>query len=237
MCRMYNIGICDDGENICTSIETMLLQYAREKKIQVDTNVWYTGESLRDYLVSGGYLDILFLDIELFKMTGIEVGTYIRNQLDNMGLQIVYISGKASYAQQLFKTQPLDFLVKPILQAQIDEVMDMALKIVTKRNARFAFQQGKDYYYIPMGDIVYFESKGRKVKVVTMKAAFEFYGKLKNVMNCLSDDFIVIHQSYIINREYVFRYTYELVELVNGTILTISLVNRKLVRDKLLREE
>lgn len=234
---MYNIGICDDGENICTSIETMLLQYAREKKIQVDTNVWYTGESLRDYLVSGGYLDILFLDIELFKMTGIEVGAYIRNQLDNMGLQIVYISGKASYAQQLFKTQPLDFLVKPILQAQIDEVMDMALKIVTKRNARFAFQQGKDYYYIPMGDIVYFESKGRKVKVVTMKAAFEFYGKLKNVMNCLSDDFIVIHQSYIINREYVFRYTYELVELVNGTILTISLVNRKLVRDKLLREE
>lgn len=234
---MYNIGICDDGENICTSIETMLLQYAREKKIQVDTNVWYTGESLRDYLVSGGYLDILFLDIELFKMTGIEVGAYIRNQLDNMGLQIVYISGKASYAQQLFKTQPLDFLVKPILQAQIDEVMDMALKIVTKRNARFAFQQGKDYYYIPMGDIVYFESKGRKVKVVTMKAAFEFYGKLKNVMNCLSDDFIVIHQSYIINREYVFRYTYEMVELVNGTILTISLVNRKLVRDKLLREE
>lgn len=234
---MYNIGICDDGENICTSVETMLLQYAREKKIQVDTNVWYTGESLRDYLVSGGYLDILFLDIELFKMTGIEVGAYIRNQLDNMGLQIVYISGKASYAQQLFKTQPLDFLVKPILQAQIDEVMDMALKIVTKRNARFAFQQGKDYYYIPMGDIVYFESKGRKVKVVTMKAAFEFYGKLKNVMNCLSDDFIVIHQSYIINREYVFRYTYEMVELVNGTILTISLVNRKLVRDKLLREE
>ncbi|MDE6386648.1 MAG: LytTR family DNA-binding domain-containing protein [Lachnospiraceae bacterium] len=234
---MYNIGICDDGENICTSIENMLLQYAQEKNIHVDTNVWYTGESLRDYLVSGGYLDILFLDIELFKMTGIEVGAYIRNQLDNMGLQIVYISGKASYAQQLFKTQPLDFLVKPILQEQINEVMDMALKIAKKRNERFEFQQGKDYYYIPMGDIVYFESKGRKVKVVTMKATFEFYGKLKKVVKCLSEDFIVIHQSYIINKEHVFRYTYEMVELVDGTILAISLANRKLVRDKLLREE
>ncbi|MDE7342103.1 MAG: LytTR family DNA-binding domain-containing protein [Lachnospiraceae bacterium] len=234
---MYNIGICDDGENICTSIENMLLQYAQEKNIQVDTNVWYTGENLRNYLVSGGYLDILFLDIELFKMTGIEVGAYIRNQLDNMSLQIVYISGKASYAQQLFKTQPLDFLVKPVLQEQINEVMDMALKIAKKRNERFEFKQGKDYYYIPMGDIVYFESKGRKVKVVTMKAAFEFYGKLKNIAKCLSDDFIMIHQSYIINKEYVFRYTYEMVELINGTILTISPVNRKLVRDKLLREE
>ncbi|MDE7321429.1 MAG: LytTR family DNA-binding domain-containing protein [Lachnospiraceae bacterium] len=234
---MYNIGICDDGENICTSIENMLLQYAQENNIQVDTNVWYTGESLRDYLVSGGYLDILFLDIELFKMTGIEVGAYIRNQLDNMGLQIVYISGKASYAQQLFKTQPLDFLVKPILQEQINEVMDMALIIAKKRNERFEFQQGKDYYYIPMGDIVYFESKGRKVKVVTMKAAFEFYGRLKKVVKCLSEDFIVIHQSYIINKEYVFRYTYEMVELVDGTILAISPANRKLVRDKLLREK
>ena len=234
---MYNIGICDDGENICTSIENMLLQYAQEKNVQVDTNIWYTGESLRDYLASGGYLDLLFLDIELFKMTGIEVGTYIRNQLDNMGLQIVYISGKASYAQQLFKTQPLDFLIKPILQEQINEVMGMALKIAKKRNERFEFQRGKDYYYIPMGDIVYLESKGRKIKVVTMKAAFEFYGKLKNVMKCLSEDFIVIHQSYIINKEYVFRYTYEMVELVDGTILTISLANRKLVRDELLREE
>lgn len=234
---MYNIGICDDGENVCTSIENMLLQYAKEKNIQVDTNVWYSGESLRDYLVSGGYLDMLFLDIELFKMTGIEVGSYIRNRLDNMRLQIVYISGKASYAQQLFKTQPLDFLVKPILQEQIDEVMDMALKIIKKRNERFEFQQGKEYYYVPMGDIVYMVSERRKIKVVTMKAAFEFYGKLKEAAKCLSEDFIMIHQSYIINKEYVFRYTYEMVELMDGTILTISPANRKLVRDKLLRED
>lgn len=85
---MYNIGICDDGENICTSIEDMLLQYAKRKDIQVETNVWYTGEGLRDYLAAGNHLDILFLDIELFKMTGIEVGSYIRNVLDNMGFRL-----------------------------------------------------------------------------------------------------------------------------------------------------
>lgn len=234
---MYRIGICDDGENVCTSIENMLLQYAEEKNLQVDTNVWYSGESLRDYLASGGWLDLLFLDIELFQMTGIEVGGYIRNRLDNMSLQIVYISGKASYAQQLFKTQPLDFLVKPILQEQIGEVMDMALKIIKKRNDRFEFQQGKERYYVPMGDIVYMVSERRKIKVVTTKAAFEFYGKLKEAAKCLSGDFIRIHQSYIVNKDYVFRYTYETVELMDGTVLTISPANRKRVRDKLLRED
>lgn len=37
------------------SIENMLLQYAKEKKIQVNTNVWYTGEGLKDYLASGNH--------------------------------------------------------------------------------------------------------------------------------------------------------------------------------------
>lgn len=234
---MYNIGICDDGKNICADIEKMLLQYAKERNIQVDTNVWYSGEGLRDYLEAGNHLDILFLDIELLKMTGIEVGNYIRKQLDDMGMQIVYISGKSSYAQQLFKTQPLDFLVKPISQMQINDTMEMALRIIKKKEERFEFQQGKEYYYVPMGDIVYLGSEGRKIKIVTMKETFEFYGRLKEVAKRLSEDFIVIHQSYIVNKEYVFRYTYEMVELVDGTILTISPANRQLVRDRILREE
>lgn len=236
-CDMYNIGICDDGKNICTSIENMLLQYAKRKDIQVETYVWYTGEGLRDYLAADNQLDILFLDIELFKMTGIEVGSYIRNVLDNMGLQIIYISGKASYAIQLFKTQPMDFLVKPILQEHVDSAMDMAVKIINKRNQRFEFRQGKNYYYIAMGDIVYFESKGKKIKIVTLQENYEFYGRLRDIVKKLPEDFIMIHQSYVINKEYVLRYTYEMVELVNGTILGISKINRKQVKERILRDE
>ena len=60
---MYNIGICDDGENICTAIENMLLRYAEEKTVQIEVQIWYTGEGLRDYLAQGKPFDILFLDI------------------------------------------------------------------------------------------------------------------------------------------------------------------------------
>lgn len=64
----YKLGICDDGENICESIENMLLQCAEEMNIRLDTNVWYTGEGLKGYLEKGNSLDILFLDIELFQI-------------------------------------------------------------------------------------------------------------------------------------------------------------------------
>lgn len=234
---MYNIGICDDGKNICSSIENMLLECAKEKGIQIDTNVWYTGEKRKEYLEKGNRLDILFLDIELFKMTGLEVGDYIRNQLDDIGIQIIYISGKASYAQQLFKTQPMDFLVKPISKSQISDVLETAFRIIKRKNEKFEFRQGKDYYHVPMGDIVYFVSEGRKVKIVTLKETFEFYGKLKETARRLPKDFIIIHKSYIVNKEYIYRYTYEMVELANGIILSISPANRKQGRESILREE
>lgn len=234
---MLRIAICDDGENICTSIENMIIQCAEEQNIQIETNVWYTGEGLRDHLETGNHPDLLFLDIELFKMTGIEVGNYIRKQLDDMGMQIVYISGKPSYAQQLFKTQPLDFLVKPITQEQINDTIETAVRILKKRNEKFEFQAGKDHYYVPMGDIVYLASEGRKIKAVTAKETFEFYGRLREITKRLPEEFIAIHQSYVVNKEYIFRYTYETVELVNGTILTISPANRKQVRERILRDE
>lgn len=234
---MYNIGICDDGENVCSYIENMLLQCAKEKNIQIDTFVWYTGEGLKAYLERGNQLDILFLDIELFQMSGIEVGKFIRNQLDDMGMQIVYISGKASYARQLFKTQPLDFLVKPVTKDRISDVLETGLKVLKRKNEKFEFRQGKDYYYVPMRDIVYFVSEGRKVKIVTMKEIFEFYGRLRETVLWLSEDFVTIHKSYIVNKQYIFRYSYEAVELVNGIVLTISPANRKQVRERILRED
>lgn len=236
-CDMYDIGICDDGVNTCADIENLLLNCAKEKEIHINIQVWYTGEELQNYLVNGGHLDILYLDIELFKMTGIEIGSYIRNKLDNMGLQIIYISGKTSYALQLFKTQPLDFLVKPIRQEQINDTIETAVKIISRKRERFEFQQGKDYYYIPQGEIIYFESKGRKVYIVTLNKIYEFYGRLKEIIKDLSEDFIDIHQSYVINKEHVKLYTYEMVELDDGTILSISQKKRKQVRKKVLRDK
>ena len=119
---------------------------------------------------------MLFLDIELWKMTGIEAGSFIRNRLEDRRLQIVYISGKASYAWSLFKTQPLDFLVKPIRQEQVDEVLDLAVKILGRNETKFAYQSGRDYYYISYGDIRYFVSEGRKIRIVTTQGKRSFTG-------------------------------------------------------------
>lgn len=233
---MYKIGICDDGRQTCAALEGMILDYIEEKELKAETMIWYTGESLCDYFMQGKHLDILFLDIELFQLNGIGVGVFIRNQLKDRRMQIIYISSKTSYARDLFQTQPMDFLEKPICQEQVNRACDLAVELLGKSASRFEFQNGRDYYYIPYGEILYFTSEGRKIRIVTLHGEKEYYGKLKALVGTLPGDFLFIHQSYIVNKTHVQRYTYELVELVNGTVLTISRVYRKRVREIILHK-
>ncbi|MCM1102202.1 MAG: LytTR family DNA-binding domain-containing protein [Clostridium sp.] len=213
----------------------MVLLYAQKNNLKMDIQVWSSGEELCKYLEQGGRPDILFLDIELIELSGIQVGNFIRNTMEDREMQIVYISNHSSYAQELFKTQPMDFLVKPITARQIEGALDLAIKLIGKGAERFEFQNGRDYYYISYGEIIYFESEGRKIKIVAQGAEKEFYGAIRELEQKLPKEFLAIHRSYVVNRTHVVRYTYETVEMDNGTILSISKAYRKQVRERLLR--
>lgn len=232
---LYTIGICDDKDSVCTFVEQMVLKYARENGLHFQTVIYNAGERLCDYLEQGNPLDVLFLDIELFQMSGIEVGDFIRNRLENRKVQIVYISVEANYAWKLFKTQPLDFLVKPIEEKEVNEVLALAVKILQKDSLQFEYHLGKEYHRLPYSEIMGFFSEGRKIKILTEKGTREYYGKLKDIIPQLPNNFLAIHQSYAGNSHFIVKYTYEQVELWDGTILTISKPNRKRIRQQILR--
>ena len=112
---MLYIAICDDDEGVCAELERMLYDYAEQNKIQIDIDIWYRGESLCRFLREKEQIpDVLFLDIELLTTNGIEVGRFIREEQENMETAIVYISANSSYAMDLFRVQPTDFLIKPL---------------------------------------------------------------------------------------------------------------------------
>ena len=69
--------ICDDEKATCSDLENLLLKYAKEKRVFLTAEVFYSGDTLLDYL-KREKTDILFLDIELPGMDGVSVGKYIR---------------------------------------------------------------------------------------------------------------------------------------------------------------
>ena len=86
---------------------------------------------------------------------------------------------------------------------------------------------------MPTRDIAYFMSMDKKIRVVTKDGEEEFYGKLKGILEKLPTDFVMIHQSYIINQLYVSEYSYDSVKMSNGAVLSISKPYRKTTRSKI----
>lgn len=70
-------------------------------------------------------------------------------------------------------------------------------------------------------------SMDKKIIIVKKDGKEEFYGKLKNIAENLPADFLMIHQSYIINPSYVSEYSYEMAKMLNGENLNISKPYRK----------
>ena len=130
---MFCIGICDDDEGLCGELEKMLYDYGKEHKIQMNIDIWYQGESLCRFLRENKkILDVLFLDIELLTTNGIEVGRFIREEQENMETAIVYISANSSYAMDLFRVQPTDFLIKPLDKIKVGNVMNRIQNVFCK---------------------------------------------------------------------------------------------------------
>lgn len=232
---MLRIAICDDEKIICTQLEDMLSDIGKIINQEVETDVYYSGEELCNYLYNDNRYDLIFLDIELYQINGVEVGKRIRNELYDELTQIVYISGNESYAMELFEIRPLNFLIKPFTKEKIESVLLKALKLLDKENSFFEYKNGNVTFSVLIKDILYFESHGRKVNITLSNETKSFYGKLSTVEEQINNQgFIMIHKSYLINLNHCIEYTYEYVKMSNQEILTISQNNRKLVREKLM---
>jgi len=231
---MYNIGICDDERAACAQIADMIYEYDRRNKVGIEVSIWYTGEELYQDMTKKKFIDLLFLDIELVTTDGIQIGRQIRRELENQDISIAYISSRSSYALELFKIHPIDFLIKPISAQDISDTIDEALRLYNRKNTVFEYRADGYNCKIPYRDIIYFYSDNKKINMVTVQSTIRFTGKIKNLAGIMPGNFIQIHQSYIINMNHMSECSYELVKMNGGAELNISQPYRKQVRKQIM---
>lgn len=235
---MYRVAICDDEVGTCTQVETVIMEYAQREGFQTETEVFCSGESLKRKLMEGSHYNIIFLDINLPGVSGVEIGEIIRQKMKDEMTHIVYISQQAGYAMELFKVRPLDFLIKPVSKEKIESALQISRKLNSQNSQVFAFQLGKQEFFLPYYEILYFLNEGKKIKVVCKnpKNNASYYGAMKDLeKNLPSRRFWEIHKSYVINSGYVIRFAADEVEMVNGDILPISQKHRKAVKEKVMK--
>lgn len=230
---MLCVAVCDDEELVCTGIEKMMEPYRKSGLLQ--SEIFFSGEKLWEALERGEHYDLLFLDIELRNMNGVEVGKKIRDELGNETIRIVYISAKQDYAMELFNVRPMNFLVKPISEEAVLENIRKAMELTDINKTCFEYKFRKQTFKVPYGDILYFESEHRKILIHTKTGLKETYGSLSELEKETPEGFIRIHQSYLVNWIYVTHWKYDAVHIKQEHILPVSRTYRKNVSSFLLQ--
>lgn len=231
---VFCVAICEDEKILCDQLAVFLESYTEKDMLKVDK--FYTGSELYEKLLCGEHYDLLVLDIELPGMSGVEVANRVREELKNDQIQILYISAKQGYVMELFAARPLNFLVKPISREELIENVEKGIERCREFNWCFEFKFGAKCYRVAYGEVLYFESKNRKVLIHTKYGTKEIYEKLDRIEEKAPAYFIRIHKSYLINHIHVTCWSPREVCLKKDTVLPVSMSYRKHVAQHLLQD-
>ncbi len=235
---MFHIAICDDEAIICSEIEQVIINYRKVSLNEIDVEVFTSGEELCYFLRKGEEFDLIFLDIELKRINGVEVGKIIRDKMRNEIVQIVYISGKDNYYLELFEVRPMHFLHKPIDPDKIIKDIEKAMELAGRLNHIFSYKQNHNTYKIAVKNILYLEAENRQVKMMTTQSQINFYGNLEEIFREVEKyHFLYIHKSYLVNYAHVIVFGHKELTMSNGTTLPISQQRRKQVLELQIKYE
>lgn len=232
---MTRIAICDDDVALCSCIESIIIGATFIHGGDVDTEVFYNGESLVKYMKDGNYFEIIFLDIELEKMNGVSVGHEIREVLRDDNAQIVYISGQNSYAMELFELRPMNFLIKPVKEETLYKVLQQAYNLIEKNNILYEYKINRQSNFVAINKIQFFEVHNRNIIIHTQDEEIMYYGKMEEVTNKLEKQkFIRISRSELVNYDAIEMYKPDSIKLYGGKILPITRNRRKEVTKQMM---
>lgn len=219
---MLRIGICDDLADARLVLRSALERILDTRNVPAQYFEFSSGETLLQwYGRHAGELDLLFLDMELREMDGMETARRLRAA--DEGLQLVFVTGYADHVFDGYSVGALGYLMKPPRNEQLESVLDRAqAALVRQLDQAYICRSGETYYRIPMGNILYFASDRRQVECVTPDRTYIFYGKLDAVAADVGSRFVRIHQRYLVRAGAVARLESGEVTLQDGTRLPVS---------------
>ena len=219
---MLRIGICDDVYDARLVLRSALERVLEKRRIQGEFREFSSGEGLLGWLEHhAGELDIVFLDMEMGELDGMETARRLRAA--DGGLQLVFVTGYADHVFDGYSVGALGYLLKPPKAEQLEEVLDRAQAALYRDLDRaYICRSGDTRYRIPVSNILYFVSDRRQVTCVTAGRDYTFYGKLDAVAEEAGDGFVRIHQRYLVRAGAVDRMEGSEVVLRDGRRLPVS---------------
>lgn len=221
---MLYIAICDDEKYMLESLKNLVNDFFARSNINIKIILFTSGEELLQY---ENRIDILFLDIQMKNMNGMETAKRLR-QSDFKGY-LIFVTILKELVFQAFEVQAFDYLLKPIQEDHFAKTMYRLLECMQNaKDKNLLIRIGYESRLVPIDDIVFCEVIDRKIYLHLLSSeVIDYYEKIENLEKRLNNSFYKCHRSFLINLKYVKSYKNGMVVMKDGKEIPISRLRLK----------
>ena len=198
---MINIAICEDEIEIQSLIENYIYESLKDTNIEYKIQKYMSGEELLESNLKE--IDILFLDIHMGKINGMETARKIR-KADNK-IEIIFITSLIDYVQEGYEVRAYRYLIKPIEQEELKKHLLTCIEEnkITKSNY-IIINNKSNTYKIYAKEIKYIEVQKKYLSIHTINKKFDVRYSLSKIEKDLDlDEFVRCHKSFLVNLNYI----------------------------------
>lgn len=217
------IAICDDDARQIEVIEGYIKAWAEKNKEAVTVETFLSAERFLFHCTSTTSYDLLFLDIRMDKITGMELAERIRET--DTETAIVFVTADRDFVFRGYEVEALYYLIKPIDEAACEKCLDkVKAKLSLEEGAALVIQTQGKLLKIKHRDLIYLESLSHYLNICTTQGEYKYRKKIADIEEELKENknFIRIHRSFIVNLEFVYAIEESGVVMENGVTIPIS---------------
>ena len=167
-----NIAVVDDVEKDQRELLRQLDAYAKRKVLLFTFQCFSDGGQFLEAYRPGAF-DLLFLDVYMERVGGMDVAKEIRKRGDD--LPIIFTTISPEYALDGFRVRAFDYLLKPFSAEQLEETLGLCLERLAARPQSIELQSRQIKVRIPLKDIDYADYRNHYCQIHRAEGMSRFY--------------------------------------------------------------
>lgn len=222
---LLEVAVCDDEKIFRDREKALITDYLSRMGCEVNMDEYTSGEALLERGTQVAKYDIVFLDVNMDKLDGIETARRIRKFSKQN--YIVFVTAFVQYAVSGYEVDAIRFILKDDqFELRLQECLDAILQRMIGRRDKQMFAFVEKTFELPYAHLMYVESRLHKLLFHVRgeeQGVYTMYDRLDTIDDMLREaDFCRTHQSYLVNLQYVQNMERYNVHLTDGSSLGIS---------------
>ena len=218
---MLRIAICDDDQAFLSLTVSVIGQW-KNNSLDLILETFDNGDAL---VLSHNEtpFDIIFLDILMPQITGLETARKIR-ELDK-NVKIVFLTSSAEFAVDSYTVKADNYLLKPFEPEKLFLCLDEITAELRNSNTTILVKGLRAMHRIDLQNIEYIEAQNKRVLLYlcdnrTLEATEPLYTYEQKLFN--EKSFFKCHRSYIINIQQIESYSTKEIKMRSGCRIPLS---------------